>query len=182
MIVCESCTQENPADYSFCYRCGKALSTAGVQPKPAIESTSAVTHSIPPQSRRGVQIRKCPFCAEEIAAEAKKCKHCGEYVDDTQSATAPFSGTLKGLSPYYQDEFQKMQTSGEQYRGKWNWAAFFFGGFWAISKGLWKPGLVSIAGGFLTAGLVAILYWFVFGARGNYMYYSKVVKRQEPWI
>jgi len=24
--------------------------------------------------------RKCPFCAEEIQADAKKCKHCGEWL------------------------------------------------------------------------------------------------------
>ena len=24
---------------------------------------------------------KCPYCAEVIAAAAKKCKHCGEFLD-----------------------------------------------------------------------------------------------------
>jgi len=24
--------------------------------------------------------RKCSFCAEEILADAKKCRHCGEFV------------------------------------------------------------------------------------------------------
>ena len=26
-------------------------------------------------------LKKCPFCAESINAEAKKCKHCGEFLD-----------------------------------------------------------------------------------------------------
>ncbi len=28
------------------------------------------------------QLKKCPFCYEEIHLEAKKCKHCGEYLDE----------------------------------------------------------------------------------------------------
>jgi hypothetical protein len=27
------------------------------------------------------ETRKCEFCAEKILAEAKKCKHCGEFAD-----------------------------------------------------------------------------------------------------
>jgi uncharacterized protein (DUF983 family) len=33
----------------------------------------------------GVSTRKCSFCAEEILADAKKCKHCGEFVNKTIS-------------------------------------------------------------------------------------------------
>jgi len=29
--------------------------------------------------------RKCSFCAEEILADARKCKHCGEFVRRTVS-------------------------------------------------------------------------------------------------
>ena len=27
------------------------------------------------------EVKKCPFCSEEILAAAKKCKHCGEWLD-----------------------------------------------------------------------------------------------------
>jgi hypothetical protein len=30
-------------------------------------------------------LKKCPFCAEEIAIDAKKCKFCGEFLDKTTS-------------------------------------------------------------------------------------------------
>ena len=27
---------------------------------------------------------KCPYCGEEILAVAKKCKHCGEWLDEEE--------------------------------------------------------------------------------------------------
>ncbi|UCF15442.1 MAG: PH domain-containing protein [Phycisphaerales bacterium] len=42
------------------------------------------TETPPLQSQAGT--RECPFCAEKILAKARKCKHCGEFLDETLSA------------------------------------------------------------------------------------------------
>ncbi len=94
---------------------------------------------------------------------------------------------LVGLSAYYQEEFGKIHVSRESYQGKWNWAAFCFGGLWALVKGLWLSLIVCVVCSFvissLTCGMglfpMCVIYAFVYGFRGNYMYYCAYVKHRQ---
>lgn len=31
------------------------------------------------------ETKPCPYCGEDIMATAKKCRHCGEWLDDSKS-------------------------------------------------------------------------------------------------
>lgn len=42
---------------------------------------SADEHGIEKAALEEGKLRKCPFCAELIKAEASKCRHCGSRVD-----------------------------------------------------------------------------------------------------
>ncbi len=98
-------------------------------------------------------------------------------IDSVQQNSAEVD--FRALTPYYQDEFQKIHSSNESYKGKWNWAAFLFGPIWALTKGLWVSALTALIVTLVTGGFGGVVYWFIFAIRGNYVYYTNHVKKKQ---
>lgn len=58
---------------------------------PAV-TNPAVAVRVPHSAPAVVSTKPCPFCAEQIQPEAKKCKHCGEILDVAlRAAQAPLT-------------------------------------------------------------------------------------------
>lgn len=94
---------------------------------------------------------------------------------------------------YYQEEFQKIYDSGESYKGKWNWWAFFLSGAWALQKKMWFLFVLFSAtvfifqfkfdlspGIYLQFAPVGVLWAWLFGTRGTWYYYKLKMKRRQP--
>jgi hypothetical protein len=134
----------------------------------------------------------CTSCGKALQTGNRFCGKCGASANESANPPTPNSAPVAssqaavsaanyvGLSDYYQREFSLIESSRERYQGKWNWSAFLFGGIWALTKGLWVPALIAFVGSIFTGGLVGLIYWFIFGARGNYMYYRKVTRNLNP--
>jgi hypothetical protein len=142
----------------------------------------------------------CPNCGASNQEAAVNCAYCGASVSKPSTtlnvqatpATPPVQQTsasntqalpdLSSLKPYYQVEFRKIFDSKESYIGKWNWAAFFFGVIWAMTKGLWRSALVWIVIAIVSAGWIGWVAAFYFGFRGNYLYYKTTISGEQPWF
>jgi hypothetical protein len=86
---------------------------------------------------------------------------------------------FSGLPAYYREEFAAIQSSREQYKGRWNWAACLLFPYWGLCHGLWLSTLIAMVGALLTLGIGVIVFQFVFGFRGTYLYYSVYVKGKQ---
>lgn len=89
-------------------------------------------------------MKKCPFCAEEIRADAIKCRHCNEIVDPIQ---------LKARNAALS---QQLQTSGRE--RKWS------PGVAALLSFL-IPGAGQIYKGNIASGIL----WFLFTGLGYFL-------------
>jgi RNA polymerase subunit RPABC4/transcription elongation factor Spt4 len=118
----------------------------------------------------------CQTCGAVTSQQQEICIKCGVRLKSAAVGSAT-NTDFSGLSEYYQLEFQQIGDSKESYKGKWNWAAFFFGPIWALTKGVWLPAVIDLA--LCWTFFVPFAYWFVFGARGNYMYYCVQTKNKQ---
>jgi hypothetical protein len=175
---CKQCGTENDNSSKFCDKCGHPLS----------------------------QEVSCVTCGQPLKPGAKYCGKCGAKIDrdcdNKQAISSQDSYSKKSqsaytkndepkwgegnnyaeLDAYYQSEFKLIKDSGETYKGKWNWAAFCFGPLWAISKGAWLSAVVCFVICIATAGVVGVIYWFVYGFRGNYIYYCVHQKQSQQVV
>lgn len=117
----------------------------------------------------------CQNCGHETSEDQEICIDCGVRLQNGSKSEQVRDDKLNtdGLSEYHQAEFKKIRYSNESYKGKWNWAAFFLGTLWALSKGMWQIALVTFIVAYLTSWsyIIPLLIWTLFGLRGNYLYY-----------
>lgn len=73
-----------------CWNENGGCSTFGCSDQGGLNSQSNINFDITPSSNSVVQLnqtvtRKCPFCREDILADAIKCKHCGEWLNNKET-------------------------------------------------------------------------------------------------
>jgi len=142
---------------------------------------------------------QCPSCGAGVEVVPGRCRKCGTSIAGPAAAPAfavAGSGgsaaaaapalvrgsappSFAGLSNYYQQEFSKIYNSNEQYKGTFNWAAFFFGPLWALTKGLYVAAIIAFVAAAATGGFLGLVAGAVFGARGNWFFYNLFVKGKQ---
>jgi RNA polymerase subunit RPABC4/transcription elongation factor Spt4 len=156
----------------YCRNCGKEVN----------EKAGICVHcGVRPLAER----KFCQECGAETKPNQELCTKCGVRLKTLMAVTKagiPIKTDFSGLSQYYQDEFKKIYESCELYKGKWNWWAFFFGVFWTLTKGVWLASVICIVASIFTCGIAGVIYSFIFGARGEYMYYCAYVKNKQLLI
>lgn len=121
----------------------------------------------------------CTSCGIMLKTKSNNFKNIFEGIDLANSNTHEMDLDFSELDPFYQKEFSRIYESGETYKGKFNVWAFLFGFIWALTKGCWLSAVVAFVVSMITGGIGGVVYWFIYGFRGTYMYYCSYVKNKQ---
>lgn len=187
---CQNCGASVNANQEICIKCGVRLNN---QVNNSNNSSSAneklFCRNCGSEVSKNAEI--CTSCGSRPLSGKSFCQNCGSHTNENQEVCIKCGVRLVNkntnyqssgnsyLPPYYQEEFAKIRQSNEEYKGKWNWCAFFFSWIWAFTKGMWGLALINLAIN-LVLGAATEGFGFIFGIvisvlwglRGNYFYYN----------
>ena len=168
----------------YCKNCGSQLMN---------QSNICLSCGFDPLTERNF----CQYCGTASKAKQLVCLNCKQSLESEelkareslvqeQAFRDRLDIELQHLSSYYQRQFIRIYESGETYKGAWNWSAFFFSGFWVLTKGCWLSALYCFLVILILVGILPIFaFWvgfifaFMYGKKGNWIYYNKFVKNRQ---
>lgn len=137
----------------------------------------------------------CQECGSPTKEKQEVCIKCGCRLTNGYNSSSilnnlgigstdstNYNYDFSDLPSYYQKEFNKIASSNEAYKGKFNGWAFLFGAVWALTKGCWLSAIIAFIVSVATAGVGGIIYWFIYGFRGTYIYYNAHVKNKQKIV
>jgi TM2 domain-containing membrane protein YozV/DNA-directed RNA polymerase subunit RPC12/RpoP len=81
-VACPSCRKEFSAPDDSAGKVAKCPTCASMIEIPA-RSARVEAPPVVPTTAPAMPSLACPYCGEKIQASARKCKHCGEYLDES---------------------------------------------------------------------------------------------------
>jgi hypothetical protein len=147
-IACPTCGQAGNVPDHFAgqsIRCPKCQGRFPVPlaDRPAVPNPTKAPAPVPRQP--GQQQAQCPFCSEAIQSTAKKCKHCGEWLDPSMPQASPLVQTVATTAP-------EAEIVGQPHRSQLgSWLGVRAG------RGPMKRFLVPVGFGAFLVALIAVL-------------------------
>jgi len=68
------------------------VSTHQIDEKLEKDGVEVKAEEVKSKDKKEEEFKECPYCAEDIKFAAKKCKHCGEFLEDEIDEPVPYDG------------------------------------------------------------------------------------------